>query len=92
MSGELKIFELGKEWCVNKKNFVNTRLGTFLIFFTVSLIISSAVLYVLNPIFLQTKGGDGNATGDVSMVKLFITSSIIGIIFGFIGYMVKSNC
>lgn len=81
-----------KKWLCRKDGFIHSKMGNFLIFFLVSTIISSAILYVLKPSFIQTKGTNGKTTGNISFMKLLIPSATIGLIFGFIGYTLKLRC
>jgi len=81
-----------EKWLCRNDGFIHSKMGNFFIFFIVSTIISSSILYVLNPSFIQTKGTNGKPTGDISFVKLLIPSVTIGMIFGFIGYTLKLKC
>lgn len=79
-------------WCALDNSFISTKLGTALLWFIVSFVVTIVILYVVKPQIIKKKEADGTVKNEVDFTKIFISSTIVGIIVGIIGFILKSKC
>lgn len=81
-----------EQWCVMDKSFISTKLGTALLWFIVSFIIVIVILYVVKPQIIKKKDANGDIKDEVDFTKIFIASTIVGMIVGIIGFILRGKC
>lgn len=87
-----KLVEDAEAWCSIDKSFISSRLGTALLWFVVIFIIMIVVLYITQPSIIKKKNDDGTTKDEVDFIKIFIAATIVGVIIGIIGYIIKGRC
>lgn len=81
-----------KNFCSLNDSFMNSRLGTALLWFIVVFIVMIVALYITKPNVVMKKGSDGMLKDEVDFVKIFIYSTIVGLVIGIIGFLLKNRC
>lgn len=81
-----------EQWCSIDNSFISTKLGTALLWFIVSFVVTIVILYVVKPQIIKKKGADGTVKDEIDFTKIFIASTIVGMIIGIIGFILKGKC
>jgi len=92
MDKKSNLVEGVEAWCVIDNSFISTKLGTALLWFIVSFIVVLVVLYITKPVIVMKKDDNGEIKDEVDFVKIFMGGTIVGIIIGIIGFILKGKC
>lgn len=92
MDKKSNLVEGVEAWCAIDNSFISTKLGTALLWFIVSFIVVLVVLYITKPAIVMKKNEDGEIKDEVDFVKIFMGGTIVGIIIGIIGFILKGKC
>lgn len=92
MDDKPELVKTVEQWCTIDRSFVSTRFGTALLWFIVVFIIMIVVLYVIQPQIVKKKDETGAVKDEVDFIKVFMGATIIGIIVGIIGFIIRGKC
>ena len=81
-----------EQWCALDNSFISTKLGTALLWFIVSFVVTIVILYIIKPQIIKKKDDEGEVKDEVDFTKIFIAATIVGIIIGIIGFILKGKC
>ncbi len=81
-----------EKWCEIDNSFISSRFGTALLWFIVVFITMIVILYITKPNIVLKKDSDGEYKDEIDFSKIFIASTIVGLIIGIIGYLLKNKC
>lgn len=95
MSAQTDLGKTADSWCGAcslKRSFLETRVGTSLLWFLIIFVITFVIFYIVMPDMVKERDNNGDIIAHVDLIRLLYVSLFAGLIAGIIGFLVRSKC